>query len=133
MCVSQRSPKRRISGRSFEEHSENDSEASSVCSERSFDAYRRNDVSQLIFLGFFQFQYKQKKILVFKSISAFNFFFSNIFPFLNSFRIHFSFLIFFSNIFPLVFKYVFHSFQFGSVLHVQTLYVAKNITASQIL
>ncbi|CAL4126640.1 unnamed protein product, partial [Meganyctiphanes norvegica] len=39
-----RSPNRKIHTRAFEDQSDNDSETSSVCSERSFDSYRRNDL-----------------------------------------------------------------------------------------
>ncbi|KAB7504085.1 CLIP-associating protein 2, partial [Armadillidium nasatum] len=39
-----KSPNRKSYGsKSFEDHSDNDSETSSVCSERSFDSYRKND------------------------------------------------------------------------------------------
>ena len=42
----QRSPGRKnYSSKSFDDQSDNESETSSVCSERSFDSFRRNDVS----------------------------------------------------------------------------------------
>lgn len=42
----QRSPNRKMYTKAFEDQSDNDSETSSVCSERSFDSCRRNDVSK---------------------------------------------------------------------------------------
>ncbi|XP_076047968.1 CLIP-associating protein isoform X10 [Oratosquilla oratoria] len=44
-----RSPNRKLHNKAFEDQSDNDSETSSVCSERSFDSYRRND--QLYWYG----------------------------------------------------------------------------------